>query len=219
MSVDQPIRERILEATYACVARYGLAKTTMEDAAREARLSRATVYRYFPGGRDQLIHEVIAFEMTRFFLRLAEAVAGSVDFAGLLETAVRFAHQAVEDHDVLQKILQTEPELLLPTLTVESERIRPLISAFLAPHLERERAGEPVTVDTAAAADYLARMVLSFIVAPGRWDVTDPQQVAQLVRTELLAGVLHAPAVAGGAIPPERPHGAGGRDAGTERHH
>jgi len=187
-SLDQPIRERILEATYACVARYGLAKTTMEDAAREARLSRATVYRYFPGGRDQLLREVIAFEMTRFFLRLAEAVAGAGDFAGLLETALRFAHQAVEDHQVLQKILETEPELLLPTLTVESERIRPLISAFLAPHLERERAG--ADIDTARAADYVARMVLSFIVAPGRWDLTDPEQVARLVRTELLAGIL-----------------------------
>src|SRR4029077_17618620 len=114
VSVEQPIRESVIEATYVCVGRYGLAKTTMEDAAREARLSRATVYRYFPGGRDQLIREVIAFEMTRFFRRLAEGVAGCPDFAGLLETALRFAHRAVEDHDVLQKILQTEPELLLP---------------------------------------------------------------------------------------------------------
>src|SRR3954471_14382319 len=54
-------RDRILEATCACVARYGLAKTTVEDAAREAGLSRATVYRYFPGGKDQLIAEVIAW--------------------------------------------------------------------------------------------------------------------------------------------------------------
>jgi hypothetical protein len=43
-------RQRILEATYVCVARWGLAKTTVEDAAREAKVSRATVYRTFPGG-------------------------------------------------------------------------------------------------------------------------------------------------------------------------
>ena len=30
-------RQRILEATYACVARWGLAKTTVEDVAREAK--------------------------------------------------------------------------------------------------------------------------------------------------------------------------------------
>jgi hypothetical protein len=33
-------------------------------------------------------------------------------------------------------------------------------------------------------------MLLSFIGNQGRWDLTDPAQVAQLVRTELLAGVL-----------------------------
>ena len=38
-------RQKIIEATYACVARWGLAKTTVEDAAREAKVSRATVYR------------------------------------------------------------------------------------------------------------------------------------------------------------------------------
>src|SRR6266550_2674688 len=80
-------RERILEATYACVARYGLGKTTVEDAAREARVSRATVYRYFPGGKDQLIAEVIAWEATRFFARLAAAVEGVESFPDLLSEA------------------------------------------------------------------------------------------------------------------------------------
>jgi len=41
------VRQGILAATYACVARWGLAKTSVEDAAREAGVSRATVYRYF----------------------------------------------------------------------------------------------------------------------------------------------------------------------------
>lgn len=192
------MRERILEATYACVARYGLAKTTIEDAAREAGLSRATVYRHFPGGRDQLLAEAIAWETARFFIRLAQAVAEATDFAELLTQALMFAHRAVEDHEVLQKILQTEPERLLPTLTVESDRIRPLISSFLVPYLQREWHGRLATptVDIAAATDYVARMMLSFIGSPGRWDLTDAEQVATLVRTELLAGVL---AAAGGA--------------------
>lgn len=41
-------RQRIVVATYACVSRRGIAKTTVEDAAREAGVSRATVYRAFP---------------------------------------------------------------------------------------------------------------------------------------------------------------------------
>jgi len=190
--VAPSVRERILQATYECVARHGLAKTTIEDAARQAKLSRATVYRYFPGGRDQLLNDVIAWETGRFFLRLAEAVHGVETFPELLEEALLFAHRAVEQHAVLQKILQTEPERLLPTLTIESERIRPLISAFLVPYLERQWQGRPSTMASDAATDYVARMVLSFIGAPGRWDLADRSQVRTLVETELLAGVLAA---------------------------
>jgi AcrR family transcriptional regulator len=38
--VNPEVRERLLQATYDCVARWGLAKTTVEDAAREADVSR-----------------------------------------------------------------------------------------------------------------------------------------------------------------------------------
>jgi hypothetical protein len=48
-------------------------------------------------------------------------------------------------------------------------------------------------VDLDEAADFLARMVLSYMSAPGRWDLDDPVQVAQLVRAELLAGVVAVP--------------------------
>lgn len=182
------VRERILQAAFACVARYGLAKTTVEDVARASGLSRATLYRYFPGGRDQLLRDVIAWETGRFFGRLAEAVAGAPDFPSLLEEALIFAHRAIEEHEVLQKVLQTEPERLLPQLTVESERILVFIRRFLVPYLEREDLRDGVEPEE--AADYVARMLLSFIGNQGRWDLTDPDQVAQLVRTELLAGVL-----------------------------
>ena len=41
--------QRLLEATLACLARHGIAKTTLDDVAREAGVARATLYRYFPG--------------------------------------------------------------------------------------------------------------------------------------------------------------------------
>jgi AcrR family transcriptional regulator len=186
--VDLTPRERVLEATYECVARYGLAKTTVEDVTRVAKVSRASIYRYFPGGRDELMNAVIAWEMGRFFGRLAEAVAGAPDFASLLEEALFFAHRAIEEHEVLQKVLQTEPELLLPQLTVESDRVLGFIRQFFVPYLEREalRPG----VELQQAADYVSRMLLSFITNQGRWDLSDRRQVAELVRTELIAGIL-----------------------------
>ena len=181
-----PSRERILEAAYACVARYGLAKTTMEDVAREARLSRATVYRYFPRGKDQLVAEVVSWEAGRFFERLTRAVAVHTELADVLEEALLFAHRAVEEHEVLQKILETEPERLLPLLTTESGRLIALVKRFLVLAMQRSSVAADVDVD--AAADHLARMVLSFISGQGHADLTERAEVRRVV-DRLLAGV------------------------------
>jgi len=48
-------------------------------------VSRATVYRVFPGGKDELLRAAVGWEMGRFFGRLAESVAGAPDFASLVE--------------------------------------------------------------------------------------------------------------------------------------
>jgi len=183
-------RQRIIEATYACVARWGLAKTTVEDAAREAKVSRATVYRTFPGGRDELISATVSWATRQFFVRLFEHVQDAGSLEQVMERGIMFAHRAIVEHDVLQRVMQTEPEKLLPALTVESIRIRQSIAAFLVPYLSER--GLARGVDPDEAADFLARMVLSYISAPGRWDLDDPDQVAELVESELLAGVVVA---------------------------
>ena len=194
-------RQRILEATYACVARWGLAKTTIEDAAKEAKVSRATVYRTFPGGRDELIDAVVAWATLEFFRRLYERVHGAESLEEVMERGIMFAHRSIVEHEVLQRVMQTEPEKLLPALTVESNRIRRGIAEFLVPYLEQRGMAEGA--DLKEAADFLARMVLSYMASPGRWDLDDPGQVAQLVRSELLAGVVAGPGPGmGTAAPP-----------------
>ena len=188
--MDLDPRQRILEATYACVARWGLAKTTVEDAAREAGLSRATVYRYFPGGRDELVDAVVSWQHLQFFARLYDEVHDATSLEEVLERGLPFARRAILEHEVLQKILQTEPELLMPKLTVDATRTLDLVAAFLEPYLRRQ--GLADGVDVHEAARFLARMILSYIASPGHWDLSDPAQVATLVRTELLAGVVAA---------------------------
>ncbi len=105
-----------------------------------------------------------------------------------MERGILFAHRSIVEHEVLQRVMETEPDKLLPILTVESNRIRDGIAGLLAPYLERSGSGRGVDLED--AADFLARMVLSYISAPGRWDLDDPDQVARLVRSELLAGVV-----------------------------
>jgi len=189
--LDEP-RERVLAATYACVARFGMGKTTVEDVVKESGVSRASIYRLFPGGKDQLLRETVGWEMNHFFGRLAEAVYEAPDFASLLEEGLVFAHRSIQEHEVLRKVLETEPERLLPLITVEQHRVLDFITAFLLPYLEREQRAGRVRpgVDLDAATEYVARLVLSLIGSPGRWDMDDPEQVRVLVREELLGGIL-----------------------------
>lgn len=185
------LRDRLLDAAYRCVARFGLGKTTVEDVVRASGVSRATIYRYFPGGRDELLRETVGHELARYFTDLADHVRDAPDLAELLARGLVHARRTVREHEVLRTMLETEPERLLPLLTTESARSRPFIASFLHPYLERERAAGRVRpgVDLEAAADYLARSILSLIASPGRWDFDDPAAVAMLVRDELLGGI------------------------------
>jgi AcrR family transcriptional regulator len=186
------LRDRLLAATYQCVMRFGLGKTTIEDVVKESGLSRATIYRQFPGGRDELLLETVGWELANYFNTLADHVRDAPDLEQLFERGLVFAHRSLTEHLVLRKILDTEPERLLPLLTVESAKTLPFIADFLHPYLVREaeqgRLRPGVEIDR--AAEYLARAILSLINAPGRWDLEDPAQVRELVRGELLGGIV-----------------------------
>ena len=188
-------RTPVLEAAFGCVARFGFAKTTMEDVAREAGLSRATVYRVFPGGRDELFSAMVAWEMGRFFVRMAIAVQDAADFPAVVEGALVFAHREIREHAALQKVLATEPERLLRFMWLEQDRILDAVVAYLRPLLGAEAAAGRVVPGLAldAATWFVATMGLSLMATPGRFDLEDPVVVHVLVRREILGGILVAP--------------------------
>jgi len=181
-------RTRILEAAVACVERWGLAKTTLEDVATEAGLSRATLYRWFVGGRDQLITETVAWETGRFMTRLVEVIEAQAGLEDKLVHGLMFGHRAVHDHLLLQRILNSEPELFLTEFHSTVPVLDELARDYLVQQLGHEQLRPGVDVD--GAAEYLSRLFLSYLGSHGRWDLADRDQVRRLVRTQLLAGVL-----------------------------
>ena len=186
------MRDRLFEATYTCVARYGMAKTTIDDVVKVSGISRATIYRQFPGGRDELLRETVGWEIGRYLSDLGDHVRDAPDLTELLARGLMYARRSIREHEVLRKMLDTEPERLLPLLSTESTKSLPFIASFLMPYLAREAAAGRLRegVDIERAADYLARGILSLIGSPGRWDMDDEAQVRALVQDELLGGIV-----------------------------
>jgi AcrR family transcriptional regulator len=188
VSEQEPTRLRIVVAAYDCVARHGIAATTLDAASQEAGVARATVYRHFPGGRDELIAAVVAWEVERFFERLRDDIGEAPDFATYLERGLMAAHRRLGAHEVLQHVLEGEAERLIPPLAGTIPMVVGALTAEFRGRLRRERLRAGVDLDE--AAELLARMMLSHMGSPGCWDLDDPAEVRDLVRGWLLAGVL-----------------------------
>ena len=57
----------MLDAAKRCCEQWGIAKVTIDDIAAEAGVSRATLYRMFPGGKDVLFEALRVRELEDFF--------------------------------------------------------------------------------------------------------------------------------------------------------
>src|SRR5450432_3664491 len=110
--------DRILDAALACIARVGVAKTTLDDVAREAGCARATVYRCFPG-RDALLGAALDREVHA----LTGLVLGAADRAETLTDAIvaviLTAAEPFRTHAALGNVLAHEPEIVTAQLSFE----------------------------------------------------------------------------------------------------
>lgn len=107
-----PTSDAILDAARACVLDFGFRRTTLSDVARRAGVSRVTVYRRYPD-LDAVVRDL----MTREFGALMEDVEAGVDGADSRARAVAATTattRALREHPVMRKVLEAEPELLLP---------------------------------------------------------------------------------------------------------
>lgn len=185
------VRTRILAAAVAEAGDSGLGRLTLEEVARRAGVGRATVYRHFPGGKEQVTAEAVTWEVGRYFMVLEHRLDGVDDVALRLEQGILEGRVLLARHQVFQKVVDTEPERLLPHLSQSAPLVQAAVRDDIRPRLE---AADLVPgTDPAEAADFLARNVLSFLMSAGSWDLDDPAEVRRLVHENLLAGIL-APA-------------------------
>jgi AcrR family transcriptional regulator len=97
----------VLLAAEACFLRLGIAKTTMDDVAREAGVSRPTVYRYY-ATRDDLISGVHLARAQKLLDRAAEFVATQPTFADKMVEGMIFMVDAGRSDPLIMHLVSAE---------------------------------------------------------------------------------------------------------------
>lgn len=188
LTADSTQHARVIDAALDCLSLYGLSKTTVDDIAKAASISRATVYRLFPGGKQALIDELCQRELQAFVAELVEVTSGVHDLDELLVTAISFASCALLEHPVVSHLMRREPEALIALLTFDRfdaalELIRSVGSPLAVRFVDRQTAEE--------LSEWVARMVVSLAFAPGFVDPSDRVAVRRVVCDYLNPSFTH----------------------------
>ena len=182
---DEATQRRILDATAVCLGRFGFAKTTLDDVAREAGCSRATLYRYFPG-KAALVRAAADAEINEVVTATTAAAATAATLEDAITEMMVTAAREITGNDALSFVLEHEPELVLGHLSFEggdrllaeaTRRFAPALTRFL-PWDRAER-----------AAEWCTRVLLAYLHPVGApISMTDDVAVRGLVRQFVLAG-------------------------------
>ncbi len=177
-----------MDGALRCLARSGMAKTTVDDIARQSGLSRATVYRTFPRGKEGILAAVVETEVARLFSVLAVAMGEATDLEDVLVAGMVESARRMRSHDALAYLLEHEPGAVLPHLTfAELDRVLLVAGDLAAPFFARWL--EPA--QASRAAEWAVRIVLAYCSGPpAGTDLGDPDDARALVRAIVLPGIL-----------------------------
>ena len=178
------IEAAIFSAVDSCVTQWGWDKVTMDDICVTAGVSRATVYRLFPGGRDVLFEAVRLGKLEDFFTAMRANVEGSESLEELLVRCIVVASSELQHDEHLAMMLASVPGETLGDLTVSGVgRIVRVATAFITPLTD-----EFIPADEAAhIVEVMCRLVISYYLSPSPpLDFANDDATRTFVRTFLL---------------------------------
>lgn len=179
--------ERVVAAARECLATAGLRRTTVDDVANAAGISRATLYRAFPGGRDTILQAVLDAERASLHGALEAAMRDCDDLADALASAYSAATVWLVEHDVLERMMFEEPATLLTHLEFEQfDRTLSAAAADLAGLLERFVAPELA----ARLIEWSVRLVVSYLLFPSdAVDLSSREGARRLIDRHVVPGL------------------------------
>ncbi len=160
----------VLDAALLAFLDFGIKRTSMVEVARRGGLSLATLYRRFAGKSD-LIQAVGLRQAREFIDQVDTVVQRQIDSEAGAEEQIVELFVAFQDglrsNRLLDRLLTTEPEMVLPYLTVRGAPVIELGRDYLAEFIERlQREGKLPQYDPLPLAEMIARTALSMALTP-----------------------------------------------------
>ncbi|WP_425443269.1 TetR/AcrR family transcriptional regulator [Streptosporangium canum] len=182
------LRARILDAAYEQFCRMGIRRSTMEDVARRAGVSRITVYRRF-ATKDALVEHVVRREFRRYFDRFLIDIEQARTAADRVVLGFVSSLRAIRRNPLIGGLIAAEPDLLVPSMVNDGGRTLATVRQFVAGQLRREQHAGNVSsdLDTDLAAELMVRISASFLAIPSHViDLDDDEQLAGVARRFLV---------------------------------
>jgi len=181
-------RIRLLDAAYEQFSRMGIRRSTMEDVARRAGLSRITVYRRF-ATKDMLVEHVVRREFRRYFDQFLVDIEKAQSVADRVVLGFVSSLRAIRRNPLIGGLISAEPDLLVPSMITDGGQTLATVRQFVAGQLRREQHAGNVSSDlnTDLVAEMMVRVSTSFLAIPSHViDLDDDQQLAAVARQFLV---------------------------------
>ncbi len=160
------VGERIVAAALACFEEVGIRRTSMEDIARAAGVGRMTVFRRFES-KDRLVQVVLIAVVGGATERVRSAFFAESELEAGITEALMVAVRTLRDHPLFVKVVRTEPEAFLRTLTVDGASVIAVVRRSVADWLGASGGGPLHDEDAEMVAETVTRLGMSLILSPG----------------------------------------------------
>jgi len=180
---------RLLDAALAEFTAYGLRRTSMENVAERAGLARSTLYRRF-SNKQELVRAVALRQVRGLLVHLVRQVEGLPTVEERLVEAFVAGVQRSRADGLLTRLLESEPDTVLPYFTTHSDVGLELGRSFLAEQLRRSP-GPRVTADPEAAAEVIFRLTSSIMLSPRGYIPLDTDDELRAFARAYLVPLLH----------------------------
>nr|WP_143104934.1 TetR/AcrR family transcriptional regulator [Amycolatopsis regifaucium] len=179
---------RLLDAAYEQFCRMGIRRSTMEDVARRAGVSRITAYRRF-ATKDALVEQVVRREFRRYFDQFLIDIQDAESAADRVVLGFASALRAIRHNPLIGGLMTVEPDVLVPSMVSDGGHTLATVQRFVAGQLRREQHAGHVSedVDVELVAELMTRVSASFLVTPSHViDLDDDEQVREVARRFLV---------------------------------